>query len=197
MSGLTPSATVGPFFLFGLLPSTAGGTDVVLDNLATPDATGERIRIEGRVLDGDGAPLPDAMVEIWQADGNGRYPPPPTAQRAGTNAAFRGFGRASTDAQGQYGFETVKPGVVAAATGAAVQAPHIAVNVFARGMLNHAVTRIYFSDEGANATDPILALVPAERRTTLIATRGERAGRPVYRFDIRLQGEGETVFFAV
>jgi protocatechuate 3,4-dioxygenase, alpha subunit len=192
MPGITPSATVGPFFLFGLVPSTLGGTDIITNDLVTPDAVGTRIRIEGRVLDGDGAVLPDALVEIWQADGQGRY-----AQRtrdgARPNTAFKGFGRSATDNDGRYVFDTVKPGAVAGPNGTA-QAPHVNVTVFARGMLMHVITRIYFADEAANGADPILALVPAERRGTLIAAR-EPGTLPLYRFDIRLQGEGETVFF--
>jgi protocatechuate 3,4-dioxygenase alpha subunit len=193
MSNITPSATVGPYFLFGLVPSSAGGADLVLNNLVTPDATGERIRIEGRVTDGDGAVLPDAMIEIWQADAAGSYAHA-ARQHARANTAFKGFGRASTDHDGRYFFETIKPGAVPGPKGT-TQAPHIAMHVFARGMLTHATTRLYFSDEKGNASDPVLALVPAERRDTLIAHRTERDGRTVYLFDIRLQGDGETVFF--
>lgn len=187
MAGITPSATVGPFFLFGLVPSTAGGVDLITNNLVTPDAAGERIRIAGRVLDGDGVLVPDALIEIWQADAMGRYA---GAQDARANTAFKGFGRCATNADGHYGFETIKPGKVPGPNGA-TQAPHIAVHVFARGMTRHAVTRIYFADEATNASDPVLALVPEERRATLIA---ERAGG-AYVFDIHLQGERETVFF--
>ena len=195
MAGITPSATVGPFFLFGLVPSSLGGTDIITNNLVTPDASGERIRIEGRVLDGDGAIVPDALIEIWQADGAGRYASPLDA-RFLPNTAFKGFGRSPTDDAGQFSFETIKPGPVPGPNGAK-QAPHIVVNVFSRGVLKQMVTRIYFSDEGANAADPILALVPADRRTTLIAVRQANATETTYRFDVRLQGEGETVFFDV
>ena len=189
MPGITPSATVGPFFLFGLVPSSMGGTDIITNNLVTPDASGERIRVEGRVLDGDGAPIPDAMIEIWQADAAGRYASPADA-RSLPNAAFKGFGRAPTDDSGRYVFDTIKPGAVPGPNGA-MQAPHILVNVFSRGVLKQMVTRIYFSDESANQSDPVLALVPADRRETLIATREGST----YRFDIRLQGDDETVFF--
>jgi protocatechuate 3,4-dioxygenase, alpha subunit len=193
MAGITPSATVGPFFLFGLIPSTYGGEDVITNNLVTPDASGEKIRIEGRVLDGDGAPIPDAMLEIWQADAAGRYAHPADT-RALPNAAFKGFGRSATDAEGRYAFDTIKPGAAPGPNGA-MQAPHIAVNLFSRGVLKQMVTRIYFSDEAATASDPILTLVPHDRRATLIARREERDGAPVYRLDFKLQGEGETVFF--
>src|SRR5262245_243406 len=193
MSGITPSATVGPFFLFGLVPSTAGGSDAVTNNLVTPDASGERIRIEGRVFDGDGLALPDALIEIWQADAAGRYAGG-AGQAARANTAFRGFGRSATDAEGWFRFYTIKPGAVAGPD-CTTQGPHINANVFARGMLMHVVTRIYFPDEAANASDPILALVPAERRPTLIATRQNGSGGATYRFDIHLQGDHETVFF--
>jgi protocatechuate 3,4-dioxygenase alpha subunit len=190
---ITPSSTVGPYFLYGLIPSTYGGTDIIFNNLVTPDASGERIRIEGTVRDGDGVPIPDAMIEIWQADAEGRLDHA-AGGKPGANAAFKGFGRTPTDADGNYAFETIRPGPVAGPNGAK-QAPHIAVNVFARGMLRHLTTRIYFSDTAENTSDAILALVPAARRATLIATREDRDGKAVYRFDVRLQGEGETVFF--
>ena len=193
MAGLTPSQTVGPFFLFGLVPSTAGGVDIVTNDLVTPDVAGERIRIEGRVLDGDLKPVPDALIEIWQADATGRYAAPADS-RARPNTAFKGFGRAPTDDEGRYGFHTIKPDPVPGPNGT-MQAPHILVNLFARGLLKQMVTRIYFSDEPANATDPILALVPEDRRATLIAQRSERDGIAVYTFDVRLQGDDETVFF--
>lgn len=193
MAGITPSATVGPFFLFGLIPSTYGGEDVITNNLVTPDASGEKIRIEGRVLDGDGAPIPDAMLEVWQADAAGRYAHPADT-RALPNAAFKGFGRSPTDSEGRYAFDTIKPGAVPGPNGR-MQAPHIAVNLFSRGVLKQMVSRIYFSDEAANAADPVLELVPPARRATLIARREERDGAPVYRLDFKLQGDGETVFF--
>ena len=193
MGGITPSATVGPFFLFGLIPSTYGGTDIITNNLVTPDASGEKIRIEGRVLDGDGVPIPDTMLEIWQADAAGRYAHP-ADRRALPNAAFKGFGRSQTDEAGRYSFDTIKPGAVPGPNGK-MQAPHIAVNLFSRGVLKQMVTRIYFSDEGANGSDPILGLIPQERRATLVARREEQGGVPVYRFDFKLQGDDETVFF--
>jgi protocatechuate 3,4-dioxygenase alpha subunit len=195
MSGITPSQTVGPFFAFGLTPTDYDWHEVFGNNLVTPDASGERIRIEGRVLDGDRAPVPDSMLEIWQADAAGRYAHPADA-RALPNAAYKGFGRCGTDAEGRFSFDTIKPGPVPG-SGGRLQAPHIAVVVFSRGMLTHVFTRIYFADEAANATDPVLALVPADRRQTLIARREERDGQAIYLFDIRLQGNGETVFFAI
>jgi len=207
MSELTPSQTVGPFFAYGLTPrnryewrpehgkhlydwkETAGG------NLVTPDASGERIRIEGAVIDGDGRPIPDAMIEIWQADAQGRYAHP-RDNRALPNATFKGFGRSACDTDGVYAFDTVKPGRVQGPDGKQ-QAPHIVVAVFSRGMLRQIYTRMYFSDEKSNADDPILTLVPEDRRGTLIAHKETRGGQTVYRFDIRVQGENETVFFEV
>jgi protocatechuate 3,4-dioxygenase alpha subunit len=195
MAGITPSQTVGPFFAPALTPGKTYPWRQPLGNdLITPDASGERIRIEGRVTDGDGAPVDDAMIEIWQADAAGRYAHPADKRRP--NAQFKGFGRAMSDAEGRFSFSTIKPGAVPGPDGKP-QAPHILVAVFARGLPRHAYTRIYFADEAANASDAILALVPAERRTTLIAARAENNGGAVYRFDIRLQGENETVFFDV
>ncbi len=192
--GITPSQTVGPFFKYGLTPNGEyEWNDAFTNSLLTPDVTGDRIRIEGKVLDGDGVAVPDCMLEIWQADAQGRFADPQD-KRALPNASFRGFGRCGTDKEGNYAFDTIKPGVVPDADGKP-QAPHILVAVFARGMLRHLYTRIYFSDDAANAADPVLALVPADRRATLIATREQ--GKPVYRLDLRLQGDNETVFFDV
>ncbi|HLN11277.1 MAG TPA: protocatechuate 3,4-dioxygenase subunit alpha [Xanthobacteraceae bacterium] len=195
MSGITPSQTVGPFFAFGLTPTDYDWNVAIGNDLVTPDASGERIRITGRVLDGDGAPVVDSMLEIWQADAAGRYAHP-TDTRAPPNAAFKGFGRVGTDQEGRFSFETIKPGAVPG-PGGKPQAPHIAVVVFSRGMLTHLFTRIYFADDPTTAVDPILALVPADRRPTLIARRDDRSGQPTYLFDIRLQGDGETVFFDI
>jgi protocatechuate 3,4-dioxygenase alpha subunit len=193
--GITPSQTVGPFFKYGLTPDGKyDWNDAFTGNLVTPDTSGERIRIAGRVFDGDGVPVPDAMLEIWQADAQGRFADPQD-KRALPNSKFRGFGRCGTDANGDYSFDTIKPGPVADPDGSA-QAPHILLAVFGRGMLMHFYTRIYFDGEPANAADPVLALVPAERRSTLIATRKAGTGN-VYHFDIRLQGDNETVFFDV
>lgn len=195
MAGLTPSQTVGPYFAYGLTP---GGkyewNDAFGNDLVTPDATGDRIRIAGQVFDGDGAVIPDAMLEIWQADAQGHFANPRDT-RSLPNATFKGFGRCGTSAKGEFSFDTIKPGIVPDSDGRP-QAPHILLAVFARGMLLHLYTRIYFDDEAdKNAADPILALVPAERRATLIAKR--EAGSATYRFDIHLQGDNETVFFDV
>jgi protocatechuate 3,4-dioxygenase, alpha subunit len=195
MPGITPSQTVGPYFHYGLTPHAYDFSEVFSNNLVTPDASGERIRIEGRVIDGDGQGINDSLVEIWQADSAGRYAHP-ADRRALPNAAFKGFGRCDTDKNGAYSFETIKPGAVPGPNGAA-QAPHIAVTVLSRGMLRHVYTRIYFSDEAKNDADPILALVPPDRRATLIAKRADRNGNAVYTFDVRLQGDGETVFFDI
>jgi protocatechuate 3,4-dioxygenase, alpha subunit len=191
--GITPSQTVGPFFKYGLTPNGQyDWNDAFTNNLITPDVSGDRIRIEGKVFDGDGVAVPDCMLEVWQADSQGRFADPQD-KRALPNATFRGFGRCGTDANGAYSFDTIKPGAVPD-PGGKPQAPHVLLAVFGRGMLRHLYTRIYFADEAANATDPVLALVPADRRTTLIASRKSEG---VYTLDIRLQGDGETVFFDV
>jgi protocatechuate 3,4-dioxygenase, alpha subunit len=195
LQGITPSQTVGPFFKYGLTPSGEyDWNDAFTSNLVTQDASGERIRIEGRVLDGDGAPVPDAMLEIWQADAQGRFSDPQD-KRALPNSTFKGFGRCGTDANGSYAFDTIKPGIMPDPDGKP-QAPHILLAIFARGMLLHLYTRIYFDGEADNAADPVLALVPADRRATLIATRKAGAAS-AYHFDVRLQGGNETVFFDV
>jgi protocatechuate 3,4-dioxygenase, alpha subunit len=191
--GITPSQTVGPFFKYGLTPNGQyDWNDAFTNNLITSDVSGDRIRIEGKVFDGDGVAVPDCMLEVWQADSQGRFADPQD-KRALPNATFRGFGRCGTDANGAYSFDTIKPGAVPD-PGGKPQAPHVLLAVFGRGMLRHLYTRIYFADEAANATDPVLALVPADRRTTLIASRKSEG---VYTLDIRLQGDGETVFFDV
>ena len=194
--GLTPSQTVGPFFKYGLTPDGKyDWNDAFTHNLVTPDTSGERIRVQGRVFDGDGQPVPDCMLEIWQADAAGRFSDPQD-RRALPNSSFKGFGRCGTDANGDYAFDTIKPGQVPDPDGKP-QAPHLLLAIFARGMLLHLYTRIYFDGDAANAVDPVMALVPAERRPTLIATRQNSGGNAVYRFDIHLQGDDETVFFDV
>jgi len=190
--GQTPSQTVGPYFAYGLTAvQYAYDFSQVFDSvLALDDARGERIRLEGRVFDGDGKTIFDALIEISQPDGEGSYPDTVAdAQRLG----FRAFGRCGTgtDAQHRFHFKTVKPGAEAAGA-----APHINLIVTMRGLLVNAFTRVYFDDEtAANAADPVLAGLPAARRDTLVARRTQRGGEVVYLFDIHMQGEKETVFF--
>jgi protocatechuate 3,4-dioxygenase alpha subunit len=194
MSKITPSQTVGPYFQYGLTPGNDyQWNDAFSNDLVTPDVSGDRICIIGQVFDGDGKVMPDAMLEIWQADVQGRFADTRDT-RAVPNTAFRGFGRCGTDANGGFTFQTIRPGSVPG-PGGKPQAPHVLLAVFARGMTQQAIARVYFEDQdAANAADPILALVPADRRATLIATR--EPGEPVtYRFDVRLQGDRETVFF--
>jgi len=208
--GQTPWQTVGPFFHYAL--PWKGGADLAgqSDMGARPElmppanyllkesaprgeVKGEVILVEGVVRDASGEPVVDAMIEIWQADAFGRYPGAGDGRNTPTpDAAFVGFGRAATDEEGRYRFRTVRPGATPGPDGA-TQAPHIAVGVFGRGLLKRLVTRLYFDGEASNANDPVLALTPAERRDTLIARRDGGA----WRFDIVLQGEGETVFFDV
>jgi len=204
MSEITPSQTVGPFFAYGLAPHSRcdwqpsdayDWKQTVGSNLVTPDATGTRIRIEGRITDGDGIGINDAMIEIWQADAQGRYASPRDT-RARPNTQFKGFGRSATDKNGEFSFDTVKPGSVPGPEDKP-QAPHIVVCIYSRGMLRQLYTRLYFSDESSNSSDPILTLVPGDRRDTLIAHKQSQAGHNVYRFDIRVQGGDETVFFDI
>jgi protocatechuate 3,4-dioxygenase, alpha subunit len=191
--GITPSQTVGPFFAYGLTPTGQyEWNDAFSNNLVTADTAGERIRIQGRVFDGDGAAVPDCMLEIWQADASGNFADPKD-KRALPNSKFRGFGRCGTDPNGDYAFDTIKPGQVPDPDGKP-QAPHMLLAIFGRGMPLQTYTRIYLDTEAANAADPILALVPSDRRATLIA---KRDGNGVYRFDIHLQGDNETVFFDI
>jgi protocatechuate 3,4-dioxygenase, alpha subunit len=183
----TTSQTVGPYFHVGL-------SHLYRHELAGPMARGQRIRILGKVFDGDGVPVPDALIEVWQANTEGRYAHPEDQRHdVPLDDEFTGFGRIPTDAQGSFEFTTIKPGPVPESGGRS-QAPHIVVSVFMRGLLKHALTRIYFDGESANATDPVLLRVPAERRTTLLAVAGREA---VYHWEIHMQGERETVFFAV
>ncbi len=188
---LTGSQTVGPFFSPALLRE-----DARRNVLTQPETAGERIRIEGRVLDGDGVPVPDAMVEIWQANAHGRYNHPADQGPAVLEPSFLGFGRSGTEEDGSYWFETVKPGpVLFDRERQRLQAPHICVTVFSRGLLNHLVTRLYFEDEPTNAEDPVLQRVPEHRWATLLARREPGGPAVVYRFDIVLQGADETAFF--
>ncbi|MGE5268770.1 MAG: protocatechuate 3,4-dioxygenase subunit alpha [Thiohalocapsa sp.] len=187
----TPSQTVGPFFHLGM--DRPGWNDLTGGNPA-----GRRITIEGRVLDGDGMPVPDAVVEIWQANAEGRYNhPADDRDDKPIDPNFRGFGRAATDAEGRFRLITIKPGPVPG-RGNALQAPHINVALFARGLLKHLYTRIYFDDEPANAADPLLASIDdAAARATLLAHPEEGADPVRYRFDIVMQGDGETVFLDI
>jgi protocatechuate 3,4-dioxygenase alpha subunit len=186
--GVTPSQTVGPFFGFAL--PFVGGPDLVAED--HPDA----ILITGQVLDGEGDVVPDALVEIWQANAAGRYdhPDDPRADLP-LEEGFRGFGRAPTDDDGRFRFTTIKPGPVPGVNATSTQAPHILFAVLARGLLQRLATRMYFPDEeAANAADPVLSALSPEQRATLVA---HDEGGGVLRFDIRLQGAGETAFFAV
>jgi len=188
----SPSQTVGPYFALGLLRE---GDKVITNVLISDKTEGERIRIEGCVLDADGRPIEDAMIEIWQANSHGRYNHPLDEQDKPLDPDFMGHGRASTDIKGNYRFETIKPGSVPGPDNR-TQAPHINVIVFARGMLSHAFTRIYFEDEAANQDDPVLtSIADPAHRNTLVARREETEGVIIYRFDIQFQGERETAFF--
>ncbi|HEY8564189.1 MAG TPA: protocatechuate 3,4-dioxygenase subunit alpha [Beijerinckiaceae bacterium] len=200
----TPSQTAGPFLHIGLLPDRVGlsGMAPIASNVLVSNRTqGERIAIEGRVFDGTGSPCRDVLIELWQADAQGRYPHPADAREGqAPDPAFSGFGRTGTDfATGLFRFETVKPGRVAGRHGYKPMAPHVSLWLAARGINVGLSTRMYFSDEAeANAADPVLAIIEQpSRRLTLIGHREERADGIVYVFDIHLQGERETVFFDV
>ena len=198
----TPSQTAGPYVHIGLIPHQAGFDifEKTFSNvLVTSETQGERITIEGRIFDGSGSLAKDVLVEIWQANAAGKYNHPADRQDKPVDPSFRGWGRTGTDFQtGLYTFETVKPGSVMG-RGNRPMAPHVSVWLAARGINIGLATRLYFSDEAAaNAADPVLNMIEqGGRRETLIAQREERDGRVVYVFDIRLQGERETVFFDV
>ena len=186
MSDLTPSQTVGPFFHIGLTP------DHTITDLAGPGTRGRRITLTGCVTDRDSAPVPDALIEIWQANADGKYDHPEDKQDKPLDPAFRGFGRTATDEDGRFTFRTILPGPVPG-RGNTLQAPHIMVNLMGRGLLQQLVTRIYFEGEALNDTDPVLGLIEdAARRDTLIA---RHVGDDRHVFDIRLGGDQETVFF--
>jgi protocatechuate 3,4-dioxygenase, alpha subunit len=199
----TPSQTAGPYVHIGLIPKQAG-FDVFEKNfsnaLTSANTQGERIRIEGRVFDGAGAPLKDVLLEIWQANAAGRYNHPADRQDKPLDKDFRGWGRTGSDfATGLYSFKTIKPGAVVGRSGYRPMAPHINFWIAARGINIGLSTRMYFSDEeAANSADPVLNIVDPEiRRQTLIGQRATAGRDVVYTFDIYLQGERETVFFDV
>jgi len=198
----TASQTAGPYVHIGLAPGAAGfrifdgelGADI-----AGPNAAGERIAVEGLVLDGTGTPVRDVLIEVWQANAAGIHASPIDGRHGEVEDGFRGWGRVISDFDtGLYRFETVKPGAVAG-RGGRMMAPHLSLWIVARGINIGLSTRLYFSDEAeANASDPVLNLIEQpRRRPTLIAAREDRDGTPVYRLDIRLQGDDETVFFDV
>ena len=185
------SQTAGPYVHIGLAPNAAGFDIYEIESgkdIAGPNAAGERIRVEGIVWDGQGEPVKDVLIEVWQPNSEGKF-----ANKDAVEEGFRGWGRIICDFDsGEWAFDTVKPGAVE------VGAPHISLWIVARGINIGLHTRMYFpEDTGANASDPVLNLVDAELRDTLIATRVEGAETPTYRFDVRLQGDGETVFFDI
>ena len=182
----TASQTIGPYLHIGL-------TWLITDNLAGPGVTGEKVILEGRIVDGDSKPVNDAIVEIWQANAHGRYAHPDDTQDKPLEPGFKGFGRVTTDNEGRFRFATIKPGRVPA-PGGGLQAPHLNVTIFTRGLLKQLVSRIYFHGDPANAMDAVLQSVSAERRATLMATPVPgRAGTLAW--NVILQGKGETVFF--
>jgi protocatechuate 3,4-dioxygenase alpha subunit len=176
--------TVGPYLHIGL-------DWLNTRNIAGPGIKGERVTIEGRLLDGGGVGVNDGLIEIWQANSHGKYAHPEDEQKKPLERGFRGFGRIPTDSNGGFRFSTIKPGRVPG-PGGKLQAPHLVVSVFMRGMLKHLATRIYFPEDPANAEDPILKLVPASRRPTLVA---RKKGKSALAWDVILQGKNETVFF--
>jgi protocatechuate 3,4-dioxygenase alpha subunit len=186
----TPSQTVGPFYHDALdRPAWA--------DLTADGASGEKIHIEGRILDGDRVPVFDAFLEIWQANAAGKYAHPEDRQDKPLDARFRGFGRVGTDAEGRFRFTTIRPGRVPG-RGNTLQAPHINIAIFGRGLLKQLTTRLYFADEKeANESDPVLSAIddPAVRKTLLAVKVGGAVA--TYRFDIILQGDGETAFFEI
>lgn len=180
----TTSQTIGPYLRIGL-------EWMVIEDLAPQGVPGERVRIEGRIVDADGKPVNDAAVEIWQANSHGKYASAEDAQSKPLDSAFRGYGRSLTDDAGNFRFRTIKPGGVPGPEGS-TQAPHVTVTIFMRGLLKQLQTRIYFADDPANAEDPVLALVPVERRPTLIA---KKRADGALEWNVVLQGRNETVFF--
>jgi protocatechuate 3,4-dioxygenase, alpha subunit len=182
---VTASQTVGPYLRIGFLP-------LLVDDLAPAGTPGERITVRGNMIDGEGRVINDGVLEIWQADAQGRYAHPEDGGSSAGGKAFRGFGRILADRNGTFQFTTIKPGPVAG-PGGQPQAPHLAVTIFMRGMLTHLFTRVYFPGEPLNATDPVLQRVPSDRRATLIAAA--TADKSVFDWKIVSQGSNETVFF--
>jgi protocatechuate 3,4-dioxygenase alpha subunit len=183
----SPSQTVGPFYAIGLVHEGQ-------NNLVQDATQGERINIKGGLYDGDDKLVTDGVIEIWQADANGIYNHPEDPRQADADANFKGFGRCGTHNGGIFTFKTIRPGVVPY-DDEQNQAPHILVRVFMRGTLLHAVTRLYFSDEPANANDPVLNSIDASERRHLIAQRDDTEGTPSFLFDIHMQGDNATLFF--
>jgi protocatechuate 3,4-dioxygenase alpha subunit len=178
------SQTVGPYLHIGL-------TWLNTVRIAGPGVKGERVTVQGRLVDGNGVGVNDGLIEIWQANAEGKYAHPEDQQKKALERGFRGFGRIPTDVKGNFRFTTIKPGRVPG-RGGKLQAPHLSVTVFMRGLLKQLSTRVYFPGEPANAQDPVLKLVPAARRATLIARRKSKG---VLEWNIVLQGKDETVFF--
>jgi protocatechuate 3,4-dioxygenase alpha subunit len=184
----TTSQTAGPYFKIGL-------EWLNCDNLAPTGIAGERVTIQGRVLDADGIAVPDALVEVWQANSYGKYAHPEDPQDKPLEPGFKGYGRIPTDGNGTFRFQTIKPGPVPG-PGGKEQAPHLVISVFMRGLLKRLVTRMYFPDDQRNAGDPVLALVEPQRRPTLIA-RKSADGSNLLQWNVILQGDQETVFFDI
>jgi protocatechuate 3,4-dioxygenase alpha subunit len=182
----TPSQTVGPFFHIGC-------TKLMVSDLANPNVPGRHITVEGRILDGDRNSVPDAMIEIWQANAAGKYAHPEDLQDKPLDAEFKGYGRVATDQNGKFRFTTIKPGPVPGPENK-MQAPHLEISIFMRGLLKQLVSRIYFPGDSANSSDPILTLVDPTRRETLIARADSNNS---FRWDVILQGKDETVFFDI
>ena len=192
----TPSQTVGPYFSYGMTPEQYHypWNSIASGDMVMASVEGQRIRVEGTIFDGQDKPVDDALVEVWQANSHGRYNHPADDRQDNLlESDFKGFGRVGTRDGGCFVFNTVKPGAVGDG-----QAPHLNLIVFMRGVLLHCYTRLYFADEtDANAKDPVLLQIPTERRDTLIARRDNQPGGVVYRMDIHMQGDRETVFFDV
>ncbi len=181
---LTAAQTVGPFVSIGF-------EKAAVPDIAPAGVAGERVVIAGTIFDGDGVPVTDAVIETWQANSYGKYAHPDDVQEKLLDENFKGFGRVLADAQGGFRLTTIKPGKVAGPEGRE-QAPHITVVIFMRGLLKHLMTRIYFPEEAANAADPVLSLVPAARRGTLMA---KRLANGTLQWNVHLQGPRETVYF--